>query len=96
MELRYKQSGTHYIPEYKNKQGEWISITAEDVGMDARNDLSRVCYRLADLSAPRKWDSGQWYYEDSKIVFFTKEIYVMAFLGAAKSFWQTKEVEFKL
>jgi hypothetical protein len=89
-----------YIPEYK-KEGsdEWKPFTK---GM-IKGQMEDVCYQLAVLSAPRKWESAQWHFENGKrdtwetqSVFFTKKILVMAFIGAAQHWWghfETREVD---
>lgn len=54
--------------------------------------LLSVVRSLAELSAPRRWEDGQYYLEtndkntpeEDKFIFFTDPIYIHAFLGAAK------------
>ena len=91
MELSYIVTGRGlYVPQFKNKEGEWKPFTR---GM-IEGDMLYVCIALGNLSAPRRWDNGQWHFEDGDrstwsehTVFFTKPIYVFAFLGAAKHWW---------
>lgn len=101
MKLRYRtQQGKHYIPQYQlNGQDIWYDFLAKDVN----NLLESIAYKLGQLSHPGGYGESQWYYKPSNKeekegemkVFFTAEIFVMAFLGAAKSYFtpQTKEFE---
>lgn len=58
---------------------------------------------MANIENFNKWSQGQWYFEPSKndcvkdmTIFFRKEIFVMAFLGAAQSTWGNEPKEFQL
>jgi hypothetical protein len=55
--------------------------------------MKRVCIALSHISAPRPFrEEGQWYLaktdksqkDDDMQIFFTQELYVMAFIGAAQ------------
>ena len=88
-----------YIPEYKTDGcDEWKPFTK---GM-IKGQMEDLCLQLAVISAPRVWTAAQWHFEkgsrdtwNSQSVFFTKQILVMAFIGAAQHWWgqfETKEV----
>jgi len=79
-----------YIPQFKNGDKEWEPFTK---GM-IKGDMLTLCRCLGDISAPRKWTSGQWHFEseglkshDDESIFFTKPMYAMAFIGAAQHWW---------
>lgn len=90
MEYRYTITGNGlFVPEYKKQDGDWHKFYAKDMS----GNMLKLCRSLAELSAPRKWGGGQWYFEGSArsdyegAVFFTTELIVMAFLGAAQHWY---------
>jgi hypothetical protein len=100
MKYRYKVTANGlYIPQYKSSEKEWKCFTKKMI----QGDMLKVVRALAEKSAPRRWTYGQWHFEPSdktvfedESVFFTKAIYVMAFIGAAQHWWsqfEIKEVE---
>lgn len=99
MKLRYRKSNDFYIPQYQSTDdSEWNDFLVKNI----TDQLAQICQAIGDLQCPRRWEPGQWHSEDKgknrgdQTVFFTKEMYVMAFLGAAKSVYNTQTVEFKL
>ena len=98
MKYGYKVTGNGlYIPWFDNGNGPQ-DFTSKNVQGIFRN----VAHSLGNLSAPRRWDEGQWLLDprDKKIpqedhvVFYTSPIYVHAFLVAAKHWFdQFKSVE---
>jgi hypothetical protein len=98
MKLGYKVTGNGlYVPLFNNGQG-WIEFKSKYI----HGDMRHLCQAFGNLSAPRRWSEGQWLLdpfdkkipEDEWIVFFTKPLYLHAFLGAAKYWWeQQKTVE---
>lgn len=99
MNLRYRKSGTLFIPQYQLKDGTWEDFVRENVG----RELLKLCVAIGNIQMPSKWDDGQWYYQKTKqdrnvkeTIIFTKEIFVMAFLGAAKVYFDVETKEFKL
>ena len=93
LKLRYIIDGTHYIPQfYNNTENKWMDFKVEHV----QREMLAICRSLGDLQLPSRWGDGQWYYESGKQVFFTKEMFVMAFLGAASVFYNSKLKEFNL
>lgn len=98
MELRYRKNGASYIPQYK-KGSEWLDVKAKHVN----EDLLIITESLANTEAPPRWSRAQWYFKPTKkedwkesAVFFRSEMYVMAFLGAFKSYYSMETKEFVL
>lgn len=103
MKLRYRMSADLYIPQYQKKDETWEDFKVKD--LVGATILERVAQVLANIENRAKWTEGQWYFEPVKgtgtvkedmSIFFKKEIYVMAFLGAAQSTWGNEPKEFKL
>lgn len=95
MKLRYRKFNTFFIPQY-TLGDKWINFDTTLVS----GELKRICEQLGDLQLPSKWGEGQWFFasrlnpENKNILFFTKEIYVNAFLGAAFSFFDNTTKEY--
>ena len=86
MKVRYTLINSFYIPEYYvPKDNSWKRFYQKDVV----GELRRIAVELGDLCTSR--EDGQWYFRDSESVFYNKEIYCMAFLGAAKSYFEGLE-----
>ena len=91
--LRYVTIGAHYIPQfYSNAENKWKDFKVEHI----QHEMLEICQSLGDIQLPSKWSNGQWYYKSSKQVFFTREVFVMAFLGAASVFYNSESKEFNL
>ncbi len=93
---RYRKAGVNFIPQYKRdvNNEDWRDFVASDI---PNGDLLYICQHLGELQLPQRWSCGVWYYKDApNAIFFTKEIFCMAFLGAAKSFWSADTKEFNL
>jgi hypothetical protein len=98
MKYRYTiRANGLYIPEYK-KEGsdEWKPFKKKMI----KGDMLQIVRALGEKSAPRRWTYGQWHFEpfdksvfDDEPVFFTKAIYVMAFIGAAQHWWRQFEIK---
>jgi hypothetical protein len=88
-----------YVPQYRSSEKEWKCFTKKMI----QGDMLKVVGALAEVSSPRQWNNGLWHFDRSdktvfedEAVFFTKAIYVMAFIGAAQHWWgqfDIKEVE---
>ena len=101
MKLRYRISADVYIPQYyMPKEDRWQDFLVKDV----TPAIEKLCMAIGNLQAPHRFDEGQWFFnpsrkedkkEDMALIFF-KEMYVMAFLGAAKATWDRTPVNFKL
>lgn len=94
IKYRYRKNGSQFIPQYKREVNneDWRDFVASDI----KGDMKRLCQSIGDIQAPQRWDCGIWYYKDDPhTLLFTKEVFVMAFLGAAKSFYsdETKELD---
>ncbi len=92
MKFRYRINAQGlYIPEYMLADGtEWIPFKVCNIA----GKMKKVCRALAEMSYPRSTKSGQWHFEpegaasyNDQALFFTDEIYVMAFIGAAQYWW---------
>jgi hypothetical protein len=101
MKLRYRKSGNIYTPQYLTKEDEWKDFTADQISGDLRN----LCEKIAGLSFPIRSGlntSGYWYYFENEkntgkgALIFSNEMYVMAFLGAAKSYFDSQTKEFNV
>lgn len=97
MELRYRIENTFFVPQYKlGKEEVWRDFLRTNIG----GDLLKICGSLGNIQYPRRMDAGQWYIESKKseeqYLIFTKEIFVLAFLGAAKAYFDTSESLFLL
>ena len=98
MELRYRTQSAHYIPEFKTDEGDWREFRVKDVPPVTR----KIAEQIGNLQLPMRWEPGQWFYVNKGIrecdsaVFFTSEIYVMAFLGAIKAELTPRTVDFKI
>jgi hypothetical protein len=91
-----------YIPQYKKEGGsEWVTIKKDMV----TGELLKVCEVLGSLSD--NYSSfmgyplrGEWVFhkdhENESVrnaVYFTKKIYIMAFIGAAQHWWGHFEIK---
>jgi hypothetical protein len=92
MKFRYRiDLNGLYIPEYTLTDSTgWVSFKVRNIA----GKMRKVCRALGEVSAPRATKNGQWHFEpegaapyDNESVFFTDEIYVMAFIGAAQCWW---------
>lgn len=97
MKLRYRITSNNYVPQILNKDNIWRDIKQTEI----KGLLRDVANKLANLSNPRRYSTGLWYVENNSsevydVVFFTKEIFVMAFLGAYKSYFNQEMKEFEL
>lgn len=100
MELRYNLVGIYYIPQYKLPDGEWKDFKNKNI---KGTHLEKLCIAIGNLQLPRRWENGSWHFTptgDQKTrdmsLIFTTEMYVMAFLGAAKSHFDSKPRGFNL
>ena len=76
MKLRYILEG-QYLPQFSNDEGKtWEYFTADNIPIG----LQKIAQ---SLGVSRKFDDNQWYYENTKKVFFMTELKAGAFLGAA-------------
>ena len=97
MKLRYRKSATFYIPQYLSEKYEWEDFTADQIS----GSLRKLCEKIGILSFPMSWN-GQWYFHDNGkdkgngLLIFSNEMYVMAFLGAAKSYFNQETKEFNI
>ena len=101
MKLRYEIRNSDYIPQYFHNE-QWYDFKVRNV----KGELKNICQQIGFLQ--NNFGRSQWYYiqngNDLKngvgleemIVFFTKEIYVNAFLGAAQYHFKEKYVNFEL
>jgi len=88
-----------YVPQYSNKDNEWHDFKVKQIP----ESLKRLCMSIGDLQFPNRWSTGQWHFnalgesktEDMALI-FNKEMYVMAFLGAAKAVFDTQPKEFTI
>jgi hypothetical protein len=93
MKYGYRVNGSGmYIPQYDNGTG-WQDFKGKHLG----GDFYRICLHLADLSAPRiaggqlLLDPGDKKIPESEhVVFFTKPVFLHAFIGAAK-YWYDQQ-----
>lgn len=97
MELRFIQSNDFFYPQIK-QNGVWIYIIVDP--SKGRSLLYKLAQSLANLDGIH-YSFGEpidnsWYTSDKQIVYFTKEIYVMSYLGAFKSFHKSRTEEFTL
>ncbi len=79
--FRYIIKDEYYMPEYSEDEGQnWVTYQEPKMG-----DLSKsIAFALAGISKRREFDTVQIFFSNTKELFFTKEIYVSAFLGAMK------------
>jgi len=96
MKLRYIETANNlYIPQYQSNSPEWIPFTKDMM----KGDMLKVCEAIGSVSDTRSSFmglplKGHWYFDDNhknksvrNAVFFTKKLYVMAFIGAAQHWW---------
>jgi hypothetical protein len=86
MELRYKKNGLQWMPERKDKQGNWVSFKEDWVkNYDA-------VYKLANAIASLERTQAFYTHE----MFFDNEMQVMAFLGGCQLFFSDGVKDFEI
>ena len=95
MELRYITSGIYYIPQIK-KEGEWVNIV---FGGNLTTPIAKLAQAIADIDGINyaRWGEDEhqpFYFSNTKVIFFKKEMYVMAFLGGFKSYFSNQVTEY--
>lgn len=93
MELRYRKVlGEVFVPERKTTNGDWVPFKKKDVSLE----LEKLCVAIGKIQS----GIGQWYYSgedpENRDIIFTRETYVMAFLGAASYYFNKKIIDFEL
>jgi len=101
MKLRYRKTADLFVPQYFiTKEDKWEDFKIKNLPKVLHN----FCIALTNLENPRRFDSihprsfspseGE-KLEDMSLI-FGKEMYIMAFLGAAKSIYNTDTINFEL
>jgi hypothetical protein len=95
LKLRYRiDTNGYYIPQYQGQDELWIDFI--------KSNISGEMYSLCEsLGEEAKFSGNIWHFRAKKIedernmaVFFTSELKVCAFLGAAKTFFRHRIKEF--
>ena len=106
LELRYIKTGNAYIPQYKkDEKSDWNCFTAKQV--PKKSLLYGVSKALGDTCTDTAVVKNAWdhtiretklflEYKEQDVIFFLEEILVMAFLGAAKSYYTQEVKEFSI
>jgi len=94
--FRYIKTGNVYMPQFKQPQLDnvWKHFTRETFKDNSL--LGKMAYLICSLSNSGGWGAPIYYFRDSKKVYFLTEIEVMAFLGAAQSYYSSQAVEFTM
>jgi hypothetical protein len=101
MELRYIKKGNNYLPQIKEEGGDkWVYFIRNKDESKATM-LSIIAQALANCDGRvfgrySGYHDNPYFYTETREFYFVKEVYVMAFLGAAKSHLTQETIEFKL
>ena len=97
IEFRYEKSGNAYLPMFKQPQfsDDWKYFNKNS--FERESILGVIAAKIASINCS-DWSGGLYHFKskDDVRVFFKTEIQVMAFLGAAKSYWSTRIEEFSI
>ena len=99
MEFRFERTGIIYLPQFKQVElgdTEWNYFTKDT--FDKNSILGAVSRALTRINNINGYEYGQYWLKDDKTkrVFFKEEYQVMAFLGAAKSYYSREIKKFTL
>ena len=90
LEQRYKKSRGIFVPEYKDKQGNWVGFNYDNLD-DTMKNLIRS---LANYDRDSKTRNAK--FSDSSEIYFCEEFLVKAFLAGAKEYLSTEINEFEV
>lgn len=91
MEFQFEKRGEAYFPMYKRENEEWSYVHVDKI----KNMLKDITIYLTNKSFPSRWGHSKIVCtKEEKHVYFAHEIYVCAFIGAAKAFWKTEHTPF--
>ena len=99
MEFRFIKTGIVYLTQFKQVelgQDDWKFFNKNT--FPASSALGKIAEKIASINCKRRYSAAQYHFEskDDTRVFFKEEYQVMAFLGAAKSYYSQQIVDFNL
>lgn len=90
IELRYRKTQGFFVPERKDKNGNW-----EDFNYEKLNErMKAVADSLTNYDRPSKTRSCA--FSDTKGIYFREEFLLKAFLAAAREFYTVETNEFEV